>query len=84
MRLGVISDIHDNIWALETAMARPGRLRRASEPRRSMLSLYYGGHGRGLWQTHSPCMGNNDGDKLLIAQRAAQQGNVTLHGDMAN
>jgi hypothetical protein len=29
-------------------------------------------------------MGNNDGDKLLIAQRAAQQGNVTLHGDMAN
>ena len=83
MRVAIISDIHDNVWALEEAMARVADcdvllcLGDLCAP--FTMAAIAESFARPIHQV----WGNNDGDKLLIAQRAAQAGNVTLHGDFA-
>ena len=83
MRIGIISDIHDNIWALDAALAQ-------LEDCQALICLGdfcapftlaaiaegFGGPVHVVW-------GNNDGDKLLLARNADQAGNVTLHGELA-
>ncbi len=80
MQIGIISDIHDNLWALQdvlTALAgcdallclgdlcAPFSLVAVAEGFRGPVHL--------VW-------GNNDGDKLLINRQAEGMGNVTIHG----
>ena len=82
MRIGVLSDTHDNIWALPEALARLSgceallclgdlcsafTIARIAEGFRGPVHL--------VW-------GNNDGDKLFITTAAEKAGNVTIHGDL--
>lgn len=83
MRIGVLSDIHDNIWVLPAALERlsdcgallclgdlcaPFTITAIAEGFAGPVHL--------VW-------GNNDGDRLLISRNAADAGNVTIHGDLA-
>lgn len=83
MRIAVCSDIHDNIWKLDTLLGlvsgwdallfcgdfcAPFTLAQMAEG--------FSGPVHVVW-------GNNDGDKWLLTKNAAGPGNVTLHGDMA-
>ncbi len=83
MRIGILSDIHDNIWALADALALLkgcdtllclGDL--CSPFTMSAIAEGFAGPVHVVW-------GNNDGDKLLISRNADKAGNVTLHGDIA-
>lgn len=79
MKIGVISDIHDNIWKLETVltelrgvdmvlclgdMCSPFTLKQIAEAFPGPVHIVFG---------------NNDGDKWLLTQNAIKAGNVTLH-----
>jgi putative phosphoesterase len=83
MRIGVISDIHDNVWALEEglrhlqgcgALLCLGDL--CSPFTISEIAKGFAGPVHVVW-------GNNDGDKLLITRNADKAGNVSLHGEIA-
>ena len=83
MRIGILSDIHDNIWALQDLLPRLrdcdlllclGDL--CAPFTLDMLAEGFAG------PVHV-VLGNNDGDKLLLAHIADQAGNVTLHGAIA-
>lgn len=83
MRVGILSDVHDNIWALDTALERLkgcgvllclGDL--CSPFSLSAIAEGFDGPVHVVW-------GNNDGDKLLLTRNADRAGNVTLHGDVA-
>jgi uncharacterized protein len=79
MRIGVISDIHDNIWKLAAVlqglvgvdlvlclgdMCSPFIVTQIAESFKGPIHIVFG---------------NNDGDKWLITNNAAKAGNVTLH-----
>jgi hypothetical protein len=83
MRIAVISDIHDNVWALDKVLEQIkdcdallclGDL--CSPFTISAMAEKFAGPIHTVW-------GNNDGDKLLIARNADKAGHVTLHGDFA-
>jgi putative phosphoesterase len=83
MRIGIIADIHDNIWALEDVL---GKL----EGCEALLCLgdvcspfTYAAIGEGFKGAVHAIWGNNDGDRLLIVRVADKAGNITLHGDFA-
>jgi uncharacterized protein len=83
MRIAIVSDIHDNIWALADLLQRVqdceallclGDL--CSPFTLTAIGEGFPGAAHFVW-------GNNDGDRLLIAQNAAKLKNVSLHGDFA-
>jgi putative phosphoesterase len=84
MRIGIISDIHDNVWALEKAL----------EGVRGCDALLCLGDlcapftiaqiAKGFEGPVHLVWGNNDGDKLHIAASAEAQGDVHIHGDFAD
>jgi len=83
MHIGILSDIHDNIWALEDLLPRLEQcdailcLGDLCAPfSLAMLAEGFAGPVHVVF-------GNNDGDKLLLARTASQAGNVTLHGSLA-
>jgi len=81
MRIGIISDIHDNLWNLRPALA-------ALQDCQALLVLgdlcspftlieiaqSFNGSIHIVW-------GNNDGDKQHLALNAMRHEQVTLHGD---
>lgn len=84
MEIAVISDSHDHVWKLDEAMPY---LRQAD------LTIHCGdlcspfvirrlGAGIGGRPIHI-VWGNNDGDKVMIAQAAKEYPNTVLHGQMA-
>jgi putative phosphoesterase len=82
MKVAILSDIHDNIWKLETLLAgleadalifcgdfcAPFTLAQICESFAGPIHIVFG---------------NNDGDKLLLAQVAGRFSHVTLHGEFA-
>jgi len=82
MRIAILSDTHDNIWALEQLLAglqaefllfcgdfcAPFTLAQIAEAFGGPVHVVFG---------------NNDGDKLLMSQVAGRFPHVTLHGDLA-
>jgi putative phosphoesterase len=82
MKIAILSDIHDNIWKLETLLAgldadvlifcgdfcAPFTLSQIAESFAGPVHVVFG---------------NNDGDPLLMTQVAARFAQVTLHGDFA-
>lgn len=83
MLIAVISDVHDNVWALEKVMKK---IRKSGAEElifcgdacapftiKTMANSFEG-------QIHT-IWGNNDGDRLLINRVAGEAGNVKLHGD---
>ena len=83
MLVGIVSDIHDNIWALQYVL----------DGLRGCQALLCLGDlcapftvaaiGEGFSGPVHLVWGNNDGDKLLIARNADRAGNITLYGDLA-
>ena len=84
MLLAIISDTHDNIWSLQAALPRlaeAGVVVHCGDLC-SPFMLRQLGEGMGGKPVHI-VWGNNNGDILLIQSIAAQLGNVTLHGELA-
>jgi len=85
MQVAVISDVHDNIWKLETVLERVGQAGAealafcgdfcAPFTLKQMADGFPG-------PVHC-IFGNNDGDKWLLSRVAAGADNVTLHGQLA-
>jgi putative phosphoesterase len=84
MRIAILSDIHDNLWALQRILpqvAECGALLCLGDLcapfTLNALAQGYAGPIHTVW-------GNNDGDKLLITRVGEKAGaRVTLHGDFA-
>ncbi|HSR31388.1 MAG TPA: metallophosphoesterase [Anaerolineae bacterium] len=82
MKIAILSDVHDNIWKLETLLAgleadvlifcgdfcAPFTLAQIAEGFTGPVHVVFG---------------NNDGDQFLLARVAAKFPHVTLHGDFA-
>jgi hypothetical protein len=80
MKIAILSDIHDNIWKLETLLSEleadalifcgdfcaPFTLAQIGESFAGPVHVVFG---------------NNDGDQFLLARVAANFDHVTLHGD---
>ena len=82
MHVGIISDIHDNIWALAEVLARLRNndallcLGDLCAPfTLSAIAEGFSGPVHIVW-------GNNDGDKLNLTRNADRAGNITIHGDL--
>lgn len=85
MKVAVISDIHDNVWALEQVL-------KAIAVDGAGMLLVLGdlcapftmrAIAEGFGGPVHVVFGNNDGDHLLISRVAEKAGNVTLHGPYA-
>lgn len=79
----VCSDIHDNIWKLETAlplMADASELIFCGD---FCAPFTLGQLAVGFSGKVHVVFGNNDGDPRLLFQVASKAGNVTLHGQFA-
>lgn len=82
MRIAILSDIHDNIWKLETLLAGL-----------EADALVFCGDfcapftlaqiGEGFGGPVHVVFGNNDGDQFLLARVAGNFTHVTLHGEFA-
>ncbi len=81
MRIGILSDTHDNLPMVEKAVARLNGLS-------PDLVLHAGDFVSpfvipGLARLSCPCIGvfgNNDGDRAALAARAREAGNVEIRG----
>jgi putative phosphoesterase len=82
MRIGILSDIHDNVWRLAAAL----------DGLRSCSVLICCGDlcspfvihqlARGFERPIHIVFGNNDGDLFRITSNARKYGHVTLHGEL--
>ncbi len=79
MKVAILSDIHDNIWKLETLLASL----------EADVLVFCGDFcapftlsqiGEGFDGPIHAVLGNNDGDQLLLARNAARFPHLTLHG----
>ena len=84
MKISIISDTHDNIWSLRAATPRLAETAAVIHcgDLCSPFMLRQLGEGMGGKPVHM-VWGNNNGDILLIQGIAAELGNVTLHGELA-
>lgn len=83
MHIAVLSDIHDNIWALERVLAEIAR-------QQGVVALIFCGDfcapftlqqiAEGFSGPVHVVFGNNDGDPLLLSRVAGRFEQVTLHG----
>ncbi len=82
MHIAILSDVHDNVWKLETLLAGL----------RADALIFCGDFcapftlaqiAEGFGGPVHVVFGNNDGDKLLLARNAARADHVTLHGEFA-
>lgn len=83
MRIAILSDVHDNIWKLETLLSgleadalvfcgdfcAPFTLAQIAEGFEGPIHAVFG---------------NNDGDRFLLTRIASKYSQVTLHGDFAD
>ena len=85
MQVAVLSDIHDNIWNLETALKQL-----AGQGAERLLFLgdfcapfTLAQMGDGFAGPIDAVFGNNDGDPFLLSRVAAKYDQVQLHGPIA-
>lgn len=83
MRIAILSDIHDNIWALQRVLERLGDCQALLCLGDLCAPFTLAAIGEGFPGPIHVVWGNNDGDKLLLARTADKAGHVTLHGDFA-
>ena len=85
MIVAVLSDVHDNIWNLATALE-------AVAAAQAEAMIFCGDFcapftltqiGQGFAGPVHSVLGNNDGDPLLLLRNAQAAGNVTLYGQYA-
>jgi len=84
MKLAILSDTHDNIWALRSALTRMGGAEAALHcgDLCSPFMLKELGEGMAGKPVHV-VWGNNEGDVLLMTRVAALLSHVHLHGAFA-
>ena len=84
MRLALLSDSHDNLWALKAALPQLATADLAIHcgDLCSPFMVRHLGDGMQGKPVHI-VWGNNEGDVLLMTKAAAQLGNITLHGAFA-
>ena len=84
MKIAICSDIHDNVWALESALAHV---------QEADVLLFCGDFcapftlvqlARGFTRPIHVVWGNNDGDKWLLTKQAARFDHVNLYGELAD
>jgi putative phosphoesterase len=82
MKIAILSDIHDNIWRLETLLAslEADALVFCGDFCAPFTLAQIAGVFTGPVHV---VLGNNDGDKLLLARVAGKYPHVVLHGDFA-
>ena len=82
MKIGVISDTHDNVWRLDDAIPH---LRKTDIVLHcgdliSPFMIHRLGKGLGNIPVHL-VWGNNEGDRLTVSKVAQSYTNITLHGE---
>jgi putative phosphoesterase len=83
MKIGILSDIHDNIWNLRGALAALRDVDAAIVCGDLCSPFVIGLLAEGLPDTPIQIVfGNNDGDLFRIAQLAAKWPQITLHGEV--
>ena len=82
MKIGIISDTHDNVWRLDEAIPylRTTDLVLHCGDLISPFMIHRLGKGLGNIPIHL-VWGNNDGDRLTVAKIAQSYSNFTLHGE---
>ena len=84
MKLAILSDSHDNIWALRNAMPRLAAADAALHCGDLCSPFMLKELGQGLQDKPVHVVwGNNEGDILLMTRTVAQFTNITLHGAFA-
>ena len=84
MKIGIISDIHDNLWRLEKVLAQLGGCETLLCLGDYCAPFTMTAIGKGFRGEVHAVWGNNDGDKLLLTRMADRAGNITLHGELAD
>lgn len=83
MKIGILSDIHDNIWNLRGALAALHDVDAAIVCGDLCSPFIIGLLAEGLPNKPMQIIfGNNDGDLFRIAQLAARWPQITLHGEL--
>ncbi|MFH1571133.1 MAG: YfcE family phosphodiesterase [Gemmatimonadota bacterium] len=84
MILGVCSDIHDNIWALDRALPRLAEAEAVifCGDFCAPFTLVQLAEGVAATPVHV-VWGNNDGDRWLLTRNAGRFEHVSLHGELA-
>ena len=84
MKIAILSDTHDNIWALQAAMPRIAAAEATIHCGDLCSPFILKELGEGLaGKPLHIVWGNNEGDVLLMTRVAAQFSNITLHGALA-
>ena len=83
MKIAIISDIHDNVWNLEKALARPELQETEALLCCGDLCSPFIIHllGRAYTQPIHIVLGNNDGDVASIISVAKNYSNLQIHGE---
>ena len=83
MRIAVLSDIHDNVWKLDAALARVRESTDAMLCCGDLCSPFIVHQiGRGYPHPVHIVFGNNDGDLFRITANAAKYPQLRLYGEM--
>jgi len=82
MRIAILSDIHDNVWKLDSALrsVRDADVILCCGDLCSPFVVHQ--LGRGFRGPIHIVFGNNDGDLYRISSNARQYGNIRLHGEL--
>jgi putative phosphoesterase len=83
MIVAVLSDIHDNIWKLESVLKRTGQADALIFCGDFCAPFTLAQIAEGFLGPIHVVWGNNDGDKWLLTKHAALGNHITLHGDLA-
>jgi len=85
MRIGILSDTHDNIWKLDKAMSILADCDAILHCGDLIAPFIIVQLGEGIPEkTIHIVWGNNDGDKRLLTEKALEAGNIHIHGDFAD
>jgi putative phosphoesterase len=83
MKLAILSDVHDNVWNLRAALASLGAADALLYCGDLCSPFIIGLLGEGFpGKPIHIVFGNNDGDLFRIAQNAARQPQIQLHGEL--
>lgn len=85
MKIGIISDSHDNIWRLDEAIPHLKECAAVLHCGDLIAPFMVKRLGEGLGGiTVHMVWGNNDGDKRLVSQLASEMGDFTIYGEFAD
>ncbi len=84
MIVAICSDIHDNVWKLEAALAQMKAADRLICCGDFCSPFTVVKMAKGFSRPIDAVFGNNDGDRRLLQQKATEAGHFTFHGEFAS